>query len=425
MRLSCPPFESVSFQDADLLSSAFYATTDAHALWAQLRADKPVYYCDPKDGREPFWVVTRHADVSRVLRDYKFFSSRRGTMLCIVDLNMSDIASDQMMPDTDPPRHRKLREPLSRALTPRAVAAQREPIKRIVRTMLEPALDGATFDIAAAALMFPMAFAGTLMGMPEQTWERMSVLTTMTVAYADPDYAVRSAKSTIHQAHHELFEFFRDEVRRRRSLADPGTDLIGILMSMDVDGEPLTDHQIILNCYALLLGANVTTPHATCTLATMMGAHPDQYQDMRDDPDLRHGGVEEALRWSSPVSHFMRYCVQDIELQGQLIRAGQPVSAWLGAADRDERVFTDPYRFDVRRSPNPHVAFGVGPHFCIGAGLARVGLRVFLDELLDRVEHVEPAGEVRHLESNFVAGYKSMPVRFTARADRPAVSAVR
>ncbi|MFD7657543.1 cytochrome P450 [Actinosynnema sp. NPDC059797] len=416
MRITRPPFGPLEFRPADVLDGRFYATGDPHALWAHLRDHDPAHRVDPADGREPFWVVTRHEDVSRVLREHETFTSRRGTMLCIIDLNMPDFASDEMMPDTDPPRHRQLREPVNRALTPRAIAAQEEPIRRIVRELLEPALDGGVFDIARAALLFPMAFTGTLMGLPRENWRRMSHLTTMTIAYDDPDYSVGESKATLRQAHHELFAFFRDEVRRRQATDHEAGDLIGILRSMDYDDEPLTEQQLMLNCYALLLGANVTTPHVVSTLVQKMAEHPEEYRAARESPDLRRPLVQEALRWASPASHFMRYALRDVELHGRTVHEGEPVSVWLGSANRDERVFDRPYEFDATRKANKHVAFGVGPHYCIGAGLANLGLRLFLDELLETVGAVEPAGEVVHLVSNQVAGYKSMPVRLTARA---------
>jgi len=414
MRISVPPFQHVEFREADLLDSAWYATSDPHAVWARLREEDPVHYSDPGDGREPFWVLTRYDDVSRVLREHETFSSRRGTMLCIVDLSMPDIASDDMMPDTDPPRHRQLREPLNRALTPRAVASQEPKIRELVRRTLQPALEGEEFDIAQAALMFPMAFTGSLMGLPSENWPRMSELTTMTIAYDDPDYSTGSSVATLRQAHHELFAYFRDEISRR-SRTDPGEDLIGILRSMNVEEGPLDERQLMLNCYALLLGANVTTPHAVCTMVSKMAEHPEQYERVRANPGLRRRAVDEVLRWASPASHFMRYAVRDVEMHGRTIRAGEPVSVWLGSANRDHRAFDDPYAFDLTRSPNRHVAFGVGPHYCIGSGLATLALTIFLDELLDLVGSVEPAGEVEHLASNFVAGYKRMPVRMTRR----------
>lgn len=416
MLLSRPPFGPVAFKDADLLDSGFYARADLHALWTHLRDNEPAYYCDPGDGREPFWVLTRYDDVTRVLREYDTFSSRRGTMLCIIDLSMPDFASDDMMPDTDPPRHRRLREPLNRVLTPRMVAQHEPAIREIVHDLLRPALDGEVFDFARAALMFPMAFTGMLMGVSPERWPEMSELTTMTIAYDDPDYSVGSSTATVRQAHHELFSIFRDEVNRRTE-RDTGNDLIGILRRMSVDEDPLTEHQIMLNSYALLLGANVTTPHVISTMVAMMAEHPDQFRRVREDPELRKSCVQEVLRWSSPASHFMRYAVRDTEVQGRKIRDGEPVSVWLGSANRDERVFRNPWDFDVARRGNRQVAFGSGPHYCIGAGLATLAVSVFLDHLMDLVDEVELAGEVRHLASNFVAGYKNMPVRMTATAD--------
>jgi cytochrome P450 len=415
MRLTQPPFRAPDLSDVRLLDSAYYASGDPHALWAYLREHHPVYLHDPGGGREPFWVLTRHHDVSRVLRDYESFTSRHGTMLCIIDLCNPDIASDQMMPDTDPPRHRKLREPVNRALTPRAVGAQEPSVRAAVRGMLRPGLDGTVFDLAQATMMLPMAFTGTLMGLPRDDWARMAHLTTMIIAYDDPDYAVGPPIATLRQAHQELFTLFREEVNRR-DRGDPGSDLIGILMSMDTEDGPLTNEQIILNCYALLLGANATTPHVACTLVSELAARPAGLRAVRESPLLRQSCLEEALRWSSPASHFMRRATRDVPMNGTTIPAGAPVSVWLGSADRDERVFRDPYRFEAGRRPNRHVAFGVGPHFCIGAGLARLGLRVFFEEFVELVASVEPAGDVQHLASIQVAGYKRMPVRLRPRA---------
>lgn len=414
MLLSTPPFQHVPFEDKDLLDSSFYALNDAHALWAHLRDTQPAYRCDPGDGREAFWVITRYNDVDRILRDYESFSSRRGTMLCIVDLSMPDIASDEMMPDTDPPRHRQLREPLNRALTPRVVARQESAIRTLARDLLRPAIEKNEFDIVQAALMFPMSFTGLLMGIRPEKWKRMSELTTMTIAYDDPDYSLGDPVMTLRQAHHELFASFQDEVSRRPQ-DDERDDLISILQRMDLDENPLSERQIMLNCYALLLGANVTTPHVICTMVQMMGQHPDQFDRLRQDPQLRRNAVQEILRWSSPASHFMRYSTRDVDIHGCTIRAGEPVSVWLGSANRDERAFPDPYKFDITRRPNRHLAFGVGPHYCIGSGLATFALGIFLDELLESVQHCEQVAPAQHLHSNFVAGFKHMPIRFTPR----------
>jgi len=414
MIISTPPFCPVQFQDSDLLDSGFHASTDMHALWAHLRDNQPVYRADPGSGREPFWVVTRHEDVSRVLRSHSEFSSRRGTILCVLDLNTPDIATDDMLADTDPPRHREFREPLNKAFGPAVVAGQRTFLRELAREMIQAALDTDVYDIAKPAMMFPMAVTGTLMGLPRDAWERLTELVMMTIAYDDPTYSTGSAQATVRQARHELFEYFRDEFARR-SRDDVNPDVIGTLRAMDLTEGPLSERQAVLNGFVLLIGANVTTPHALGTLFTLMAESPDKFDAVRENPDLRQSCLQELLRWSSPVTALMRYATQEVRMHGQVIRAGEPVSAWIGSANRDERVFQDPYTFDVARRPNKHVAFGVGPHYCIGAGLAKVGLEIFLDELLDLVDTVEIVGEVRHVASHFVSGYKSMPVRMTPR----------
>ncbi|MGW3077187.1 MULTISPECIES: cytochrome P450 [unclassified Kitasatospora] len=415
MIISKPPFCPVQFEGPELLDSGFHASTDMHALWAELRDHQPLRRVDPGGDREPFWVVTRHEDVSRVLRSHAEFTSRRGTILCVLDLDTPDIATDDMLADTDPPRHREFREPLNKAFSPRVVATQEKLMRDLARETLHGALAADVFDIAKPAMMFPMAVTATLMGLPPENWERMVELVMMTIAYDDPDYSTGSAQATVRQARHELFEYFREEFSRR-SREDVDPDVIGTLRAMDLTEGPLSERQAMMNGFVLLIGANVTTPHALCTMFSLLAEQPDLFRRVRENPELRPSFLEELLRWSSPVTALMRYAVRDVELHGQTIRAGEPVSAWLGSANRDERVFDDPYTFDPARRPNRHVAFGVGPHYCIGAGLAKVGLRIFIDELMDLVESVEIAGEVRHVASHFVPGYKSMPVRLTPRA---------
>jgi cytochrome P450 len=410
MRLSTPPFAAVDLSAIDFLDSAFYATGDPHAVWAHLREHDPVHYFDPGDGREPFWIVSRYADVARVLRDYEYFSSRHGTMLSIIDLAIPDISTDQMIPDSDPPRHEQLRDPLNHLLSRQAVESRAGELRQTARSVLAPGLAGEPIDIAASAAMLPMSFAGRLIGIPERAWPAVARLTGMTTAYADPEYLVGAPKSTLQIAHHEIFAVFNEEVASR-DRDDAGQDLIGALMRMRLDGDPLSVEQIVVNAFSILLGANATTPHVAATAVAMFAQHPDQFRMLREDPGLIPSAVEETLRWASPTSHFLRYATKDVELQGQLIHAGQPVTAWLGSANRDNRMFPDPYRFDITRTPNRHLTFGRGVHFCIGAALARFALQLFVTELADACAGIELL-EVDHLHSNFTAGYRRMLVRF-------------
>ena len=395
----------------DLFDPHFFATGDPHAVWHFLRSQAPILAQRLDDGRE-FWSVTRHEDVCRVLKDYNAFTSEQGTMLCI--LHKPDIAAGKMMAATDPSRHSELRKPFERVLGQSALQAHMPRLSRVVSDMLAPGMSGNTWDFAEAALFFPIDFIGTLMGIPTSDRKELVRLTTMSIAADDPEFMDGTAEETLRFAHHELLAYFASEVSRRHRTGSKD-DLIGQLMTMNVGGKKLSDEEIMFNCYGLLLGANVTTPHAASATVLAMAENPDEYNRWAASPDLLASGVEEGLRWSSPAVHFMRYAKQDTELQGTTIKRGEAVVAWLGSANRDERVFENPYRFDVGRHPNRHVAFGFGPHFCVGAWVARFALRTLFSEIMRRVERIELAGPVDHLASNFVAGIKHLPVRMIPR----------
>ena len=394
MKLSTPnPDQKPDLSHINLFDPSFFATGDPHAVWSYLRSHAPIYAQRLEDGRA-FWSVTRHEDVCRVLKDHNTFTSQQGTMLCI--LHRPDIAAGKMMAATNPPRHTEIRRPFERALGPNAIQAHLPKLGCVAANLLAPGLSGEPWDFAEAAAAFPTEFIGFLMGIPTS------------------EFMDGSPEETLRFAHHELLAYFASEISSRHRTG-PGDDLIGQLMSINVGGSRLTDEEIIFNCYGLLLGANVTTPHAASGTVLALAENPDEYSRWASNPELLASGVEEGLRWASPAIHFMRYAVRDTELHGTLIQRGEAVVAWLGSANRDERVFDNPYRFNVGRHPNRHVAFGFGPHFCVGAWLARYALRALFSELLRRVERIELVGPVAHLASNFVAGIKHMPVRMIPR----------
>jgi cytochrome P450 len=405
----------IDLASVDLTDPEFHATGDPHAVWRVMRATAPVHGQRLPDGRS-FRSVTRHADVSTVLREHRRFTSRHGTLLSI--LGGVDPAGDKMMAASDPPVHTAMREPMMRALSYAELRSREPGIRRVAQRLLAPLATGRPWDIAAAAAGFPMAFTGSLMGLPPADWPRLTALTTMAVAPAEAAFGERDGDKLV-LAHHELFEYFGAE-----HIAHAGRDdLIGYLLGMPVGGSRMATDALVYNCYSLLLGANVTTPHAIAATVRAFIEHPEQYRRIGPTDDGIALAVEEGLRWSSPANHFMRHAVVDTELAGVPIEAGEAVVAWLGSANRDERVFTDPYRFDVRRSPNRHVAFGFGPHYCIGAPLARIALRLLFAEIVRLVERFEAAGPVEHLRSNFVAGIKRMPVLATLRPGAAAVLA--
>jgi len=326
-------------------------------------------------------------------------------------LGGTDPAGDKMMAASDPPVHTALRAPMAKVLSYAALRSKEPVIRDVVRRLIAPLITGEPWDIAGAAAGFPMAFTGALMGLPEQDWPRLTTLTTMAIAPEEDAFAEHARHGNLLTAHHELFEYFAEQTRGRR-VRD---DLVGFLTTMPVADRRMRIDEIVYNCYSLLLGANVTTPHAVAATVLAFIENPAEYQRIAGDRIVQ-SAVEEGLRWSSPANHFMRYAVADTELSGGRIEAGEAVVAWLGSANRDERAFADPYRFDVTRAPNRHLAFGVGVHYCIGAPLARMALRALFTEIVALVEEFELAGPIEHLRSNFTAGIRQMPVRARLRS---------
>jgi cytochrome P450 len=393
----------VDLDSVDLADPEFYATGDPHAVWKILRDGAPVYRQTLPDGRS-FLSVTRYHDACAVMRDYTRFTSRRGTLLSI--LGSPDPAQDLMMAASDPPVHTAMREPMAKLLSFAEMKARRPAIRQVVLRLLAPLAEESPWDLADACSVFPMAITGALMGIPEEDWPYLARLTTLAIAPGETVSAQRPGQSSLASVHHELFEYFAEQVREAKSQEN----LIGQLVRLPVSDRTMRPEEVVYNCYSLLLGANVTTPHTIAATVLAFIENPDEYRRISSDSHSISAAVEEGLRWSSPANHLLRYAVSDTELSGVQIRAGEAVVAWPGAANRDERVFADPYRFDVTRSPNRHLAFGFGPHYCIGAPLARIALRSLLHEMVGTIESFELAGPVEHLRSNFAAGIKHMPV---------------
>lgn len=404
MRMSerTTPAASTDLDSLDLMDPRLYGSGDPHTIWTALRERAPLHLQSLPDGRR-FWSVTKYHDVREVLRDHTRFTSSRGTLLSV--LGSRDPAGGKMMAASDPPVHTMLHEPIAKLLSRRALEPFVPEVRRVAHRLLERLADGPR-DLAELAAGFPMAFTGTLMGIPEQDWARLTLLTTAAIAPEDPDFRLGNGLNTLATAHHELFSYFSR--RTRRTIREDG--LIGALLGLEVGGRRLRHDELVYNCYSLLLGANVTTPHAVTQTVLAFIENPAEYRRLVDDPRLVPGAVEEGLRWSSPASHFLRHATQDTTLRGRQVREGDAVVTWLGSANRDEEVFSEPFRFHVTRSPNPHVAFGFGPHHCVGAALARMALNALFAEIAGSVERFDLAGPVEHLASNFAAGIKHMPV---------------
>ncbi|TYK53536.1 cytochrome P450 [Actinomadura decatromicini] len=391
-------------------------------MFAELRRAAPVHWNPEPDGGRGFWSLTRHADIVAADRDAATFTSEEFVNLEEVDERQAGIRRSML--EMDGPRHLALRRLLSREFTPRAVAGYATFLRGLTARTLDAALTADTFDfVAEIAADFPINVLARMLDVPDGDTRKLIDWGNRIIANTDPDYAdvlLHSAESELYRdlpfrspASLEVFEYGRELAARRRG--GTGTDLISRLVNQPpADGVPLSERDFDNYFLLLVVAGNETTRHAVTHAMRALIDHPDQAERLRDDPGLMPGAVEEFLRWASPVYHFRRTATRDTVMGGARIREGDKVVLWFASGNRDENVFADPDRFDVTRSPNDHIAFGKGgPHYCLGAALARLEMRIMFEELLPRLADIRLAGEPRRVRSNFVNGIKEMPVAVT------------
>ncbi|MEV0663469.1 cytochrome P450 [Actinomadura luteofluorescens] len=391
-------------------------------MFEALRRTEPVHWNPETDGGRGFWSLTRHADIVAADRDSATFTSERFVNLEEVDDRQAAVRRSML--ETDGPRHLALRRLLQREFTPRAVAGYATFLRGLTAATLDAALAKGAFDfVAEIAADFPINVLARMLDVPDGDTRRLIDWGNRIIANTDPDHAdvlLHSPESERYRdlpfrspAALEVFEYGRDLAARRRG--GEGTDLVSRLVNqVPADGEPLTGRDFDNYFLLLVVAGNETTRHAITHSMRALIDHPDQAERLRADPALMPAAVEEFLRWASPVYHFRRTATRDTGLGGKAIRAGDKVVLWFASANRDEAVFADPHRFDITRTPNDHITFGKGsPHFCLGAALARLEMRIMFEELLPRLADIRPAGEIRRIRSNFVNGIKQMPVTVT------------
>jgi cytochrome P450 len=401
--------------DIDLTRTSLFAEGDPDAVFRRLRAEAPVHW-NPGPPQFPgFWAVTRYEDILAVSRDTATFSSAYGIGMNTDPNNLSPMSgSGKMLITTDPPRHLRLRRLVNRAFTPRMVRQMEPHIREIVTGLLDPVATAGRCDfVLDIAAPLPLAVICETMGVPRQDWDYMFALTNRVLGADDPEYqlAGAGARQTALQGHREMFGYFMRLVAERRR--ERREDLLSVLVDADVDGEALTEEELLFFGFLLIIAGNETTRNAVSGGMLALIEHPEQRDRLLADPSLIPSGVEEILRYVSPVMHMARIATRDTEIRGQPVRAGEKVLMWYPSANRDEAVFPEPDRFDVGRTPNDHLAFGYGEHFCLGAGLARLEMRVLFEELLRRLPDLALAGPVERLHSTLLRGIKRMPVQFS------------
>lgn len=405
---------------ANIADPDVYVHGVPHRTFMRLRNDAPVSWWD-EDGASGFWALTRYDDIVAASHDWKTFSASKGIRL--EEMSADELQARRSLMEMDPPEHTTYRRIVQPPFTHTEVSAAEAGIRLLARSVVEETRGVSRFDfVDAIARRLPMRMLGKMLGIPDEDGPWLvkqgdaligntdPEFTTHPVGLADTDpYRLMPFRSPVSST---LFAYAEEQARRRRE--QPGDDVISMLLRPKRDGAPLSEHEF-RNFFTLLVAAgNDTTRYTMAAGMLALIEHPEQMAQLRDDPSLLASATEEILRWGTVTMHFRRTALRDTVLSGTRIREGDKVLLWFISGDYDERQFPDPFRFDIRRTPNEHLAFGLkSPHKCIGEHLARVEIRVLLEELLPRIASVRSGGRVERLRSNFISGIKHLPLDVT------------
>lgn len=386
----------------NLADPGLYAHGDPEAVWRGLRKACPMYW-NATSTDSGFWAVTRYEDVASILKNTSDFTSTMGIRLDH-EPRATAAAADNMLIVTDPPKHPALRRVMNSAFTPRMISRLEANMVETVSAELDAALEKGEVDFVETASVLPSSVISDMLGVPREDWTTMRELTQR--AFGVNDGGVGDSNAVA--AHTEILLYYSELAESKRR--NPSDDVVSALVHGSIDGRPLTDDEIFLNCDGLLLGGNETTKHAAAAGFLALIERPEEWRKLRSEPAFITSAVEEILRWSSPGMAITRHTRRPITFVGQEIGEGETVSLWIGSANRDERVFAHPDVFDIARQPNHHLALGIGQHYCLGSSLARLELTVFFQQLCERISSAAIRGSVTRLRSVFIRGFDSMPV---------------
>ena len=401
---------TLTLADVDLFDPDNFIDGVPHHFFKLLRKEAPVYR-HPESGGPGFWALTKYDDIVTTSMDPATFSSEQ------MGTNIPDPPQDSLtflrmiMLNMDPPKHTKYRRLVSKGFTPKIVQGMEPHVRKTANEIIDRvAARGECDYVTDIAAELPLQVILELMGVPVEDRHLVFDWSNRMIGFDDPDYQTSPEQGRA--AATDMFMYANQlAVDRKRA---PRDDVISTLMRAEMDGEGLTEGEFNAFFVLLSVAGNETTRNLTSGGMLALIEHPAQRDRVLAEPGLLPLAVEEMLRWVTPVIYFRRTVMRDTEIRGQKIPEGDKVAMYYGAANRDEDVFPNGDVFDVSRNPNPHVTFGPGgSHFCLGASLARLEIRVMFEELLLRLPGIELTGPVRRLRSNFIAGIKQMPVRFT------------
>lgn len=407
----------------DLINASAYGQNGVpHELWTHLRKESPVYWYAQR-GHTPFWAITKHEDIMEVSSQPDIFSNEAGGIIVLNEAQIqsfieggsgSPLAQMKTIITMDPPEHRSYRKVASGYFTPRGVTNLDEIVKSSAAAIFDELPDEGEVDfIETIAQKHPLRVLATILGINEEQEERLLVITQELFGSEDPDMQRQGEdrEAARKELGMEFYMLFDEIIKDRR--ACPRDDLATMLANAELsDGCPLGQLETLGYYLIVFTAGHDTTRNALSGAISAFLDHPDQFERLRKDPSLSKSAVDEIVRWTTPVNYMKRQAVQDYELRGQKIKAGEELALFYCSANRDEDVFEDPFTFDIERSPNRHLGFGWAEHYCLGAHLAKASMKALTEEMVRRIEWMEPNGERTFISSNFVVGLKTLPVKY-------------
>lgn len=399
----------------DLTDPDAFVRQEHYGMFEWLRANDPVHWHRTADGGG-FWALSAYEDVAAAYNNHLDLSSEGGPMLGGSFRSEADPSAGRMLVASDPPRQRAIRQAVHRAFSPAMVKRVTRQVSELVDAAVERAVADGGCDFATD--IAPELPAGAVMAMMGVSYKEAHELIGMTrrmIGFRDPVFDDTSDDERLRLAvvQSEIFEFFSEIVRDRR--ANPGEDLASYLLKAEWNGRPWPEEMVLYNCMNVAVGGNETSSYTACTGVLALHENPDQRARLAAEPDAVDGAVNEVLRWASTNAYVMRVATEDMEIKGKQIRAGDSVTLWNVSANRDETEFPNADTFDIGRTPNRHLSYGIGIHRCIGAITAQAELGILFRKMTEAGLEFAPAGEVKRLRSNFIQGITGMPLHMRRR----------
>ena len=416
-----PETHKCPVKEVDLWDFDMFQRQKHHVVLEHLRETDPgIHWVSEGNRGSGYWAITRHAHLKEVNRRADVFSSNHsGTQMRDPDRSKKEtgLALDHMLIDMDPPRHTRYRQLVNRGFTPRMVGLLQDYLSNRTNIILDRVVEKGRCDfVRDVSAELPLQAIAEMMGIPVDDRGKVFDWTNALIGSEDPDLI--QERDQIYRAYAELFDYSHQMQTERRT--SPADDIVTTLLAADIDGEALTEIEFDMFFLLLCVAGNETTRNSITRGMMAFFDFPDQWEMFVNDSDLHmETTVEEIVRWATPVMNFRRQALADYELDGVKISAGDKVVMWHVAANRDPRSFTNPWMFDIKRTPNDHVGFGGGgPHYCLGASLARMEIRLMFREIASRMPDIRLDGAPDYLRSNFIGGVKHLPVAYTPSESR-------